>query len=241
MYLAEINRLNEELKGRYPGEITKKGFLTKRVQLELGRRYLQGDEQAGNDLVVSHLPFVVNLAKKHFYAWRFGLTFLDLISAGEVGLVEPLERYDFRKGVKYTTFVRRPINWAILREIELAIRRVIPPEGAKLIHEVGEEGWLLENIEARKVDDLEGRELVEYLWRRTKLSPRERMIVKLRVHEEDYTLKEVAEILAKGGGGRVVTKERVRQIEFRALGKMLATYHSDEARRRRKGLARMVG
>lgn len=99
MYLKEI--------GRYP-------LLTFEEEIELGKRYEKGDLEAREKLIKSNLRLVVSIAKK--YIGR-KLSFLDLIQEGNQGLIKGVEKYDWRRGYKFSTYATWWIRQAITRAI----------------------------------------------------------------------------------------------------------------------------
>ena len=99
MYLREI--------GRIP-------LLTFDEELDLAKRILNGDEEAKQKLAESNLRLVVSIAKK--YVGR-GMLFLDLIQEGNMGLIKAVEKFDYTKGFKFSTYATWWIRQAIKREI----------------------------------------------------------------------------------------------------------------------------
>ncbi len=99
MYLKEI--------GRVP-------LLTAQQEVDLAKRMEQGESYAKSKLVESNLRLVVSIAKK--YAGR-GLNFLDLIQEGNLGLIKAVEKFDYKKGFKFSTYATWWIRQAITRAI----------------------------------------------------------------------------------------------------------------------------
>ncbi|MBM3268091.1 MAG: sigma-70 family RNA polymerase sigma factor [Candidatus Sericytochromatia bacterium] len=98
----------------YLQEIGRKRLLTHAEELELARRISIGDELAKKQLVSANLRLVVSIARKHLGR---GLSFLDLIQEGNMGLMRAAEKYDYRKGYKFSTYATWWIRQAITRAI----------------------------------------------------------------------------------------------------------------------------
>lgn len=109
MYLREI--------GRIP-------LLTFDQELELAKRILAGDEDAKKELAESNLRLVVSIAKK--YVGR-GMLFLDLIQEGNMGLIKAVEKFDYTKGFKFSTYATWWIRQAITRAIADQARTIRIP------------------------------------------------------------------------------------------------------------------
>ncbi len=98
----------------YLKEIGKIPLLTPAEETELGRRAAEGDEEAGRRLAEANLRLVVSIAKR--YGGR-GMQFLDLIQEGNLGLMRAVEKFDYRKGYKFSTYATWWIRQAITRAI----------------------------------------------------------------------------------------------------------------------------
>ena len=109
MYLREI--------GRIP-------LLTYDEELELAKKILEGDEDAKQKLAESNLRLVVSIAKK--YVGR-GMLFLDLIQEGNMGLIKAVEKFDYTKGYKFSTYATWWIRQAITRAIADQARTIRIP------------------------------------------------------------------------------------------------------------------
>lgn len=261
---------SEDLVKVYLQEIGKIPLLSREEEVELAKRVEQGDEKAREKLALANLRLVVSIAKKHR---NRGLPFLDLIQEGNVGLMKAIEKFDYRKGYKFSTYATWWIRQAINRAIANKGRTIrIPTHIMGLIRDIykAEEGYVTEHGEpptneelseildvsvdkierAKKMsqytlslekpigEDEEGSELGEFIENEAapspteeafsdlqkeklmealdELSPREKRILELRYGLEDdhpRTLKEVGKVFN-------VSRERIRQIEKKALRKL---------------------
>ena len=109
MYLKEIGRIN---------------LLSTEEELELSKRVAAGDEMAKNTLAESNLRLVVSIAKR--YVGR-GLLFLDLIQEGNIGLMKAVEKFDYDKGYKFSTYATWWIRQAITRALADQARTIRVP------------------------------------------------------------------------------------------------------------------
>ncbi|AEH51992.1 RNA polymerase sigma factor RpoD [Pseudothermotoga thermarum] len=253
----------------YLREIGKIPLLTPSQERELARRAQMGDEKAKKKLIQSNLRLVVSIAKK--YMGR-GLPFLDLIQEGNIGLLKAVEKFDWRKGYKFSTYATWWIRQAITRAIADQARtirvpvhmvetinklnRIIreyqqthgePPtveELAKImdkpvekIEEIMQAAKEIISLEAPVGEDEDStvgdfiadesipspkKEAMRMLMReelekvlRT-LNPREAMVLKMRYGLLDGKAKTLEEV----GQYFNVTRERIRQIEVKALRKL---------------------
>lgn len=253
----------------YLQDIGKIPLLTREEEVELAQAIERGDREAKEKLTLSNLRLVVSIAKR--YIGR-GLSFLDLIQEGNIGLMRAVEKFDWRKGYKFSTYATWWIRQAITRAIADQSRIIrIPihmietvrelnrvkeehirergevPDLLKLAEELGmpvEKIKRVENVTQyttsleRPIGDDENDTLgdfiederapspiketlkmflVEELERAlTQLDEREKEILQLRYGLEDghpRTLKDVARVFN-------ITRERVRQIEIKALEKL---------------------
>ncbi len=254
MYLKEI--------GRIP-------LLNFDQEIELAKKVEKGDKQAKKMLITSNLRLVVSIAKK--YVGR-GLTLLDLIQEGNQGLIRAVEKYDWRRGYKFSTYatwwIRQSITRAIAdqaRTIRIPVHMVeninrflrtsrklmqelgreptpeevakalgidedkaleiikISQEPASLESPVGDEedsrlGDFIHDTSAPTLFDAASRELLKEQVDQVlaTLSDRERRVLEERFGLKDgrpKTLEEVGKMFA-------VTRERIRQIEAKALRKL---------------------
>ena len=109
MYLKEIGRIS---------------LLSPEEEMELSIRVANGDEEARNILAESNLRLVVSIAKR--YVGR-GLLFLDLIQEGNIGLMKAVEKFDFGKGYKFSTYATWWIRQAITRALADQARTIRVP------------------------------------------------------------------------------------------------------------------
>ena len=253
----------------YLREIGKIPLLTPEEEVELAKRIEAGDLEAKKKLMAANLRLVVSIAKK--YIGR-GMLFLDLIQEGNLGLSRAAEKFDYRKGFKFSTYAtwwirqaitraiadqartiripvhmvetinklirvsrqlvqklgREPTAEEIAEEMGIDAERVaeiqrIAQEPVSLETPIGEEedsqlGDFLEDKELLSPDDAAANQLLreELESMIDELAPREREVLRLRFGLEDghpYTLEEVGRRFG-------VTRERIRQIEAKALRKL---------------------
>ncbi len=118
----------------YLREIGAIELLTAEEERELAKRVAEGDESARNALVEPNLRLVVSIAKR--YVGR-GLPFLDLIQEGNLGLMKAVEKFDYTKGYKFSTYATWWIRQAITRAIADQARTIrIPVHMVETIHKV---------------------------------------------------------------------------------------------------------
>ena len=116
----------------YLKEIGKHPLLTKEEEVELAKGILEGDEEARKKLTVSNLRLVVSIAKR--YVGR-GMSFLDLIQEGNMGLIKAVEKFDHTKGYKFSTYATWWIRQAITRCIADQSRTIrIPVHMSEVIN-----------------------------------------------------------------------------------------------------------
>ncbi len=118
----------------YLKEIGKVPLLTAEEEKDLAIRIAEGDEEAKNKLCESNLRLVVSIAKK--YVGR-GMLFLDLIQEGNLGLIKAVEKFDWKKGYKFSTYATWWIRQAITRSIADQARVIrIPVHMVETINKV---------------------------------------------------------------------------------------------------------
>ncbi|HAU99937.1 MAG TPA: RNA polymerase sigma factor RpoD [Lachnospiraceae bacterium] len=108
----------------YLKEIGKVSLLTGEEEIELAKRMEEGDEEAKKRLAEANLRLVVSIAKR--YVGR-GMLFLDLIQEGNLGLIKAVEKFDYRKGYKFSTYATWWIRQAITRAIADQARTIRIP------------------------------------------------------------------------------------------------------------------
>ena len=254
----------------YLQQIGRVKLLKSKEELELARRIAEGDERAKQKLVAANLRLVVSIAKK--YIGR-GLSFLDLIQEGNLGLIRAAEKFDYKKGFKFSTYATWWIQQSITRGIadksrtirlpvhmietigklkkvtrdltteygrvptkeELASKMEISMAKLNLVLNATQSTVSLETPvntkdEASKLSDFLVDENIEPPENRVSkesltmelerilntLRPRERDVLKLRFGLNDgnkRTLEEIGQLFG-------VSRERVRQIETRAVNKL---------------------
>ena len=130
--------------------------LTREEEALLARRGRAGDEEAMNRLATANLRFVVMIARQYF---GLGLSFMELVSEGNSGLLEAVRRFDERRGFKFISYAVWWIRRAILRALDTAKMVTTPPASRiadsrklhkkqdELTQELGREPWLSEVAE----------------------------------------------------------------------------------------------
>ena len=106
--------LNDDTIQNYIRDVSKYPVLTKEEEVELAKRIEKGDQAAKRELTYSNLKLVVHTAKK--YLGR-NLSFLDLIQEGNIGLFRAVEKFDWRKGYKFSTYASYWIDQSIRRAL----------------------------------------------------------------------------------------------------------------------------
>ena len=253
----------------YLKEIGKVPLLSAEEEIELAKRMEEGDEEAKKRLAEANLRLVVSIAKR--YVGR-GMQFLDLIQEGNLGLIKAVEKYDYRKGFKFSTYATWWIRQAITRAIadqartiripvhmvetinklvrvqrqllqelgrepspeEIAENMDIPVERVREIQKISQEPVSLETPIGEEEDSHLGdfiqddnvpvpaeaaastllkEQLVEVLGT---LTEREQKVLRLRFGMDDGRARTLEEV----GKEFNVTRERIRQIEAKALRKL---------------------
>ena len=253
----------------YLKEIGKVPLLSPAEELEYAKRMADGDEVAKKKLTEANLRLVVSIAKR--YVGR-GMLFLDLIQEGNLGLIKAVEKFDYTKGYKFSTYATWWIRQAITRAIADQARTIRIPVhmvetinklirvSRQLLQELGREptpeeiakemGMSLEKVrEIMKIaqepvsletpigeeedshlgdfipdDDAPApSEAASFLLLKEQLmdvlntlTPREEKVLRLRFGLEDGRARTLEEV----GGVFDVTRERIRQIEAKALHKL---------------------
>ena len=253
----------------YLKEIGKVPLLSAEEEIELAKRIEQGDEEAKKKLAEANLRLVVSIAKR--YVGR-GMLFLDLIQEGNLGLIKAVEKFDYRKGYKFSTYATWWIRQAITRAIadqartiripvhmvetinklirvqrqllqelgreptaeEISAEMGIPVERVREIQKISQEPVSLETPIGEEEDSHLGdfiqdesvpvpadaasftllrEQLDEVL---DTLTDREQKVLRLRFGLDDGRARTLEEV----GKEFNVTRERIRQIEAKALRKL---------------------
>ena len=253
----------------YLKEIGKVSLLSADEEIELAKRMEKGDEAAKKRLAEANLRLVVSIAKR--YVGR-GMLFLDLIQEGNLGLIKAVEKFDYRKGYKFSTYATWWIRQAITRAIadqartiripvhmvetinklirvsrqllqelgreptpeEIAEEMDMPADRVREILKISQEPVSLETPIGEEEDSHLGdfiqddnvpvpadaaaftllkEQLVEVL---STLTDREQKVLRLRFGLDDGRARTLEEV----GKEFNVTRERIRQIEAKALRKL---------------------
>ncbi len=262
-------KINDPVK-MYLKEIGRVELLSQDEEIELAKRILEGDDEAKRRLAAANLRLVVSIAKR--YVGR-GMLFLDLIQEGNMGLIKAVEKFDYTKGFKFSTYATWWIRQAITRAIADQARTIrIPvhmvetinkltriqrqliqelgrepqaeeiaermegmtPEKVREIQKIslepvsletpiGEEddshlGDFIEDEGAMSPDDYAANELLKDELNDVllELTDREEKVLRLRFGLDDGRTRTLEEV----GKEFNVTRERIRQIEAKALRKL---------------------
>ena len=253
----------------YLREIGKIPLLNYDTELEFAKRILEGDEEAKKKLTESNLRLVVSIAKK--YVGR-GMLFLDLIQEGNMGLIKAVDKFDYTKGFKFSTYATWWIRQAITRAIadqartiripvhmvetinklirtsrhllqqngreptpeEIAADMEIPVEKVLEIQKIAQDPVSLETPIGEEDDSHLGdfiqdddspspQDAASYTMLKEQLeevmktlTPREAKVLRLRFGLDDGKARTLEEV----GKQFNVTRERIRQIEAKALRKL---------------------
>ena len=131
---GDISSTTQDPVKMYLKDIGKVPLLSAEEEIELAKRMEAGDEMAKKKLVESNLRLVVSIAKR--YVGR-GMLFLDLIQEGNLGLLKAVEKFDYRKGYKFSTYATWWIRQAITRAIADQARTIrIPVHMVETINKV---------------------------------------------------------------------------------------------------------
>lgn len=253
----------------YLKEIGEVALLSGDEEVDLAKRMATGDEEAKRKLCEANLRLVVSIAKK--YVGR-GMLFLDLIQEGNLGLIKAVEKFDWTKGFKFSTYAtwwirqaitraiadqartiripvhmvetinklirvqrqllqeygREPLPEEIAKEMDMTVEKVreilkIAQEPVSLETPIGEEedshlgDFIPDNDAPAPADAAAFSMLKEQLMEVLEtLTPREQKVLKLRFGLEDGRARTLEEV----GKEFDVTRERIRQIEAKALRKL---------------------
>jgi RNA polymerase primary sigma factor len=131
--LARSSRSDNPIR-TYFGEISRVPLLTREDEVRLAKRIEAGDTHAKEELAEANLRLVVSVAKKYRGC---GLPFLDLIQEGNLGLMKAIEKFDYTKGYKFSTYATWWIRQAILRAITNRSRTIrVPTHINELIRKI---------------------------------------------------------------------------------------------------------
>lgn len=253
----------------YLKEIGKVPLLTAQEEVEIAQRMAEGDEEAKHQLAEANLRLVVSIAKR--YVGR-GMLFLDLIQEGNLGLIKAVEKFDYRKGYKLSTYATWWIRQAITRAIADQARTIRIPVhmvetinklirvNRQLVQEYGREPRPDEIAKEMGISEEKVREIIKIAQEPVSLetpigeeddshlgdfipdddapapaeavastllkeqlmdvlnslTPREAKVLRLRYGLDDGKARTLEEV----GKEFNVTRERIRQIEAKALRKL---------------------
>jgi RNA polymerase primary sigma factor len=155
----------------YLRDASKVPLLTPEEEVELAKRIKQGDRKAEEKMALANLKLVVSIAKRYV---GFGLPLLDLIQEGNIGLMKAVERFDYTKGYKFSTYATWWIRQAIVRALATQSRLIRLPEN------------ILELIQ--QINRLEE----EYLSKHGRLPSEEELAARLQITPE--RVREVKEL-----------------------------------------------
>jgi len=267
----DLSKLSADSIQMYLKEIGKVPLLTQEEEVELAKRKEKGEKEAEKKIIEANLRLVVSIAKK--FAGAKGMSLLDLIQEGNIGLFRAVEKFEYRKGYKFSTYATWWIRQAITRALADQSRTIrIPVHMVEtinkfqqvqrnLIQELGREP-LAEEIASEMGEELEKIRYIMKISQDTislettigdddedstledfiedvknvtpdraaalqllrdyvknivaQLSPREQKILEMRFGLTDG----VAHTLEEVGQEFEVTRERIRQIESKALEKI---------------------
>ncbi|KRL02960.1 RNA polymerase sigma factor [Lactobacillus equicursoris DSM 19284 = JCM 14600 = CIP 110162] len=275
---APGSRMNDPVR-QYLKRIGRVNLLTGNEEVELAKRIEAGDEEAKEELTNANLRLVVSIAKR--YVGR-GMSFLDLIQEGNMGLMKAVDKFDYRLGFKFSTYATWWIRQAITRaiadqartiripvhmvetinkliriqrqllqdlgrdpepeeiaaEMDLPVKKVreilkVAQEPVSLETPIGEEddshlGDFIEDKDATSPEQHAANELLKDQLAEVldTLTDREENVLRLRFGLDDdnpRTLEEVGRVFG-------VTRERIRQIEAKALRKLRHPSRSNQLR-----------
>lgn len=253
---------------QYLRDIGKIPLLTAKDEIELAKKAEKNVKVARDKLISANLRLVVSIAKK--YVGR-GMSLLDLIEEGNIGLMRAVDKYDWRRGYKFSTYATWWIRQAITRAIADQARTIRIPvhmvetinrfnrTQRRLMQELGREPAPEEVAKALGIDETKAREIIKVSQEPTSLetpvgdeedshlgdfiadqglqpdeqatrellkihldevldslSPREKRVLQLRFGLEDGKQRTLEEVGKEFG----VTRERIRQIEAKAIRKL---------------------
>ena len=130
-----IERSNDlDLLKVYLNEIGNAKLLTQNEEIELFKRYEKGDEKAYQDIIYSNLKLVVSIAKRY---QSKGISYGDLIQEGNLGLMKAVEKFDYRKGFKFSTYATWWIRQMITRALHEKSKNIrVPVHSAELLNKI---------------------------------------------------------------------------------------------------------
>ena len=206
----------------YLKEIGRVPLLTSEEEIQLAEKMSSGNEKdakkARKRLAEANLRLVVSIAKK--YVGR-GMSFLDLIQEGNMGLIKAVEKFDYTKGFKFSTYATWWIRQAITRAIADQARTIGEEEDSHL-------GDFIPDDDAPAPAEAASLVLLKEQINQvlSTLTEREEKVLRLRFGLEDGRSRTLEEV----GQQFNVTRERIRQIEAKALRKLRHPNRSNKVR-----------
>ncbi len=270
--LFDLSQLSDDSIDMYLKEVSRVPLLTPQEEIELAKRKDQGNEEAIKKIIEANLRLVISIAKKYI---SYRMSFADLIQEGNLGLFKAVEKYDWRKGYKFSTYATWWIKQTVTRALadhsrtvripvhinellnhfrgceryltqqlnrpptieEIARELGIPTEEAHRLAKISQDIVSLEKS-VGKEDEENDAELIDFIEDIKTLSPdkiaalrflrdyfkdiikglprREQEILKMRFGLKDgvaHTLEEIGQVFG-------VTRERIRQIEAKAIERL---------------------
>lgn len=210
---------DRSLESLYLKEISRYPLLTPEEEVELAKRVQDGDEEAKRRFILSNLRLVVSIAKKYHSA---GLTFLDLIEEGNLGLIKGVQRFDPERGVRFSTYASWWIKQSLNRAIANQARTIsIPIHVFQLVNRyLRVEDRLPSDISEDKADKILTRELGVSA---AKLAKIKTLIRGIRSLDPDSSHEAYQRLADESGASATFSPEKVvdLQMQYEYLSRVL--------------------